>query len=233
MTNRLRRLVRNESGMTYVFIGLGLTAFLSASMLAIDVGMLMTARNQAQNSADAGALAGATALLYDNCNDRSPDRTGRHQRDRRALATTVMAGVVSVNPEDVEFPLDPTGEPTRVKVTVRRTGVARQSGVDTDCEILRDRHRRHRRHRDRAEVSPANAMTCVKPFTIPDRWQENAGAALGRRRHLRRVRQQGDARSPIRISTSRPTSRGYTGYNQESMRGQMLTIRAATGTTSR
>ena len=46
-------------------------AFLSASMLAIDVGMLMTARNQAQNAADAGALAGATALLYDNWNDRS------------------------------------------------------------------------------------------------------------------------------------------------------------------
>ena len=24
-----------------------------------------------------------------------------------------------------------------------------------------------------AQVSPANAMTCVKPFTIPDRWNEN------------------------------------------------------------
>ena len=41
-------------------------------MLAIDVGMLMTARNQAQNSADAGALAGATALVFDNYTDRSP-----------------------------------------------------------------------------------------------------------------------------------------------------------------
>src|SRR5438874_13726509 len=24
-----------------------------------------------------------------------------------------------------------------------------------------------------AQVSPANAMKCVKPFTIPDRWAEN------------------------------------------------------------
>jgi hypothetical protein len=39
MNDRLRRLARNESGMTYVFIGLGFMAFLSASMLAIDVGM--------------------------------------------------------------------------------------------------------------------------------------------------------------------------------------------------
>ena len=68
---RLQRLQRDESGMSYVFIGLGLMAFLSASMLAIDVGMLMTARNQAQNSADAGALAGATALVFDNYDDRS------------------------------------------------------------------------------------------------------------------------------------------------------------------
>ena len=45
-----------------MFIGFGMMAFISASMLAIDVGMLMTARSQAQNSADAGALAGAMAL---------------------------------------------------------------------------------------------------------------------------------------------------------------------------
>ena len=61
--NRLRRLSDDESGMSYVFIGMGMMAFLSASMLAIDVGMLMTARSQAQNSADAGALASAVALL--------------------------------------------------------------------------------------------------------------------------------------------------------------------------
>ena len=58
--------------MTYVFIGLSMMALLSASMLAIDVGMLMTARSQAQNSADAGALAGATALVYDSWADRTP-----------------------------------------------------------------------------------------------------------------------------------------------------------------
>ena len=69
---RTERFRRDESGMTYVFIGLSMMAFVSASMLAIDVGMLMTARNQAQNSADAGALAGVTALVYDDWNDRSP-----------------------------------------------------------------------------------------------------------------------------------------------------------------
>ena len=76
---RLQRLQRDESGMSYVFIGMGFMAFLSASMLAIDVGMLMTARSQAQNSADAGALAGATALAFDNYDDRSAGGPAVHQ----------------------------------------------------------------------------------------------------------------------------------------------------------
>src|SRR5688572_29845266 len=121
MHNRLRRLGRDESGMSYVFIGLGFMAFLSASMLAIDVGMLMTARNQAQNSADAGALAGAVALLYDNYDDRSASGPAVTSAIAAATGNQVMAKNVSVLPGDVTFPLDPSGEANRVKVSVRRT----------------------------------------------------------------------------------------------------------------
>ena len=49
---RITLLRRNESGMSFVFVGFSMMAFISASMLAIDVGMVMTARNQAQNAAD-------------------------------------------------------------------------------------------------------------------------------------------------------------------------------------
>ncbi len=69
---RLRRIRDDQSGMSYVFIGMGMMAFLSASMLAIDVGMLMTSRSQAQNAADAGALAGATALVFNDFDNRNP-----------------------------------------------------------------------------------------------------------------------------------------------------------------
>ena len=78
-------------------------------MLAIDVGMLMTARNQAQNSADAGALAGATALLFDNYTDRSPSGPAVTNAIDAATGNKVMAKNVSVLPTDVTFPLDPSG----------------------------------------------------------------------------------------------------------------------------
>jgi Flp pilus assembly protein TadG len=231
--NRIRRLGRDESGMSYVFIGMGMMAFLSASMLAIDVGMLMTARSQAQNSADAGALAGATALLFDDFDDRSADGPAVRSAIAAATANQVMRnaagteGVVSVTPDDVEFLNDPMGEPTRVKVTVYRTAergnpvstlIAQYFGVD-NVGIGATAT---------AEVSPANAMTCVKPFTIPDKWREVQTAPWDGEDTYDAFDNKGQplANPDVYIPA---TESGYTGYNQESSRGERLVIRAATG----
>src|SRR3954462_6835959 len=120
--SRLRRLAKEEDGFSLVFVGLGFMAFLAASMLAIDVGMLMTARNQAQNSADAGALAGATALAYDDWDNRTPTGPAVTSAIAGAQANPVMSATVAIGAADVEFPTDPvSGEANRVKVTVRRT----------------------------------------------------------------------------------------------------------------
>jgi len=119
--SRFQRLRKDQSGMSYVFIGMGMMAFISASMLAIDVGMLMTARSQAQNSADAGALAGATALVYNDYDDRTASGPAVTNAINTAIGNQVMAKNVSVTATDVEFLNDPTGEPNRVRVTVRRT----------------------------------------------------------------------------------------------------------------
>src|SRR5215203_3527666 len=98
---RLRKLADDESGFSLVFIGMGCMAFIAASMLAIDVGMLMTARSQAQNSADAGALAGATALAYDDWDDRTPTGPAVINAITTAKKNAVMGAEVVVNPVDV------------------------------------------------------------------------------------------------------------------------------------
>ena len=94
---RVQRCVRDEAGMSLVFVGMGLMAFLSASMLAVDVGMLMTARNQAQNSADAGALAGATALAFDDFDDRSATGPAVTSAITTGKANDVMGSTVSLS----------------------------------------------------------------------------------------------------------------------------------------
>jgi hypothetical protein len=79
----------------------------------------------------------------------------------------------SVLTGDVTFPLGPTGVNNRVQVKVFRTTnrlnpvptlVGSVFGVDTiDIGAWAT-----------AEASPASAVECAKPFTIPDRWKENS-----------------------------------------------------------
>src|SRR5881409_501343 len=115
MLTRLRHLRRDERGMSFVYVGMGFMAFLSATTLAIDVGMFMTARTQAQTSADSGALAGAVALVFNSWDDRTTSGPAVQSALNASRSNQVISGQVSVTPPDVTFPLDPAGQPNRVK----------------------------------------------------------------------------------------------------------------------
>jgi Flp pilus assembly protein TadG len=237
---RLRRFCRDEEGFSLVFVGLGFMGFVAASMLAIDVGMLMTARSQAQNAADAGALAGATSLAFDDYDDRSATGPIVVHAIAAAQANKVISETVSVGPADIEFPLDEAGLPNRVKVTVYRdaahgnpvaTMIAKYFGIAT-ANIAATAT---------AEASPANAMTCVKPFTIPDKWIELNPTAKPfdpSDDFLRWVKKGGDVvltnpadvYEPAYIDNTPPARNpNYSGYNMEANRGVKLVLRAGTG----
>src|SRR5579872_6035723 len=168
---RLNHLARDERGMSIVFVGVSFLAFMSATTLAIDVGMFMTARSQAQNAADAGALAGATALVFNSYTDRSAGGPAVQGAINASRANQVMSAAPSVLPADVTFPNDPSGQPNRVQVQVYRTS-ARSNAVPTMIGPIFGVPTVNISAIAVGEASPANAETCVKPFTIPDRWRE-------------------------------------------------------------
>lgn len=221
---RFARLRHDQSGMTYVFIGMGMMAFLSASMLAIDVGMMMTARNQAQNSADAGALAGATALVYDDFADRSPAGPAVTNALAGARANDVMSGQVSVTPADVVFLPGTGGQMNRVQVTVYRvagrgnplsTLIAQYFGTATaDVGATAT-----------AEASPANAMTCPLPFTIPDRWIERQTPPWDPDDTFDLFDSKGKPLADPDVYIP-ATESGYTGYNAERDKGMLVVLKA-------
>src|SRR5688572_28803628 len=103
---RFQARLRDERGMTLVMVATGMIAFLSATALAVDVGMMMVARTEAQNAADAGALAGAVALGFDDYDDRTA--AGPAVTNAIAAGTAADNGVMnktaSVLAEDVTFP---------------------------------------------------------------------------------------------------------------------------------
>src|SRR6266849_8154312 len=122
MLQRIRHLRNDERGISIIFVSLGFMAFLAATTLAIDVGMLVTARTQAQNAADAGALGGATALAFNSFTDQSASGPAVTSAINTAQANLVIAQAPSVTSSDVTFPTNPTtGELDRVQVSVYRT----------------------------------------------------------------------------------------------------------------
>lgn len=104
MAKLRKKIVRDERGMLLVFVATGFMAFLSATMLAIDVGMFMVARSEAQNAADTSALSGAIALVFDDPLDQSASGPAVQSALGAAMANQVMAHDVSVTPPDVTFP---------------------------------------------------------------------------------------------------------------------------------
>ena len=218
-----------------VFVGLGFMAFLSVSMLAIDVGMLMTARSQAQNSADAGALAGATALVFDNWDDRTPSGPAVQNALTASTANQVIAKNVSVTAPDVTFPTDPAGINDRVHVIVYRTAargnpvstlIAQYFGVKT-ADISASAT---------AEASSANAETCVLPFTIPDKWTEHSDgkgvsdgpwspASMFDVYYTKGSNQNGGVALPSPDVYVAPGNTGYTGFDPVADKGLEMTLK--------
>jgi len=209
-------------------------------MLAIDVGMLMTARSQAQNAADAGALSGVTSLAFEDWDDRSPTGPAVVHAIAGAQGNNVMGSAPSVLPADVEFPNDPSGQPNRVKVTVYRSA-ARGNAVPTLIAKYFGIATANISATATAEASPANAMTCVKPFTIPDKWLERnpMTKAFEPTDTFERWKKKGgvvlltnpaDVYEPAYVDNTPPTrNTNYSGYNMEANRGVKLVLRAGTG----
>ena len=121
MRRIVRRLHRDERGMSLVFVGMGFMSFVAATTLAIDVGMFMTARTQAQTAADAAALAGAISLARDDFNNRSASGPAVQSVLAAARQNTVIGRPVDVQASDVTFPTSPAGLNNRVHVQVYRT----------------------------------------------------------------------------------------------------------------
>jgi Flp pilus assembly protein TadG len=158
--------------MSLVFVGMGFLAMFAATTLAIDVGELLTARTQAQTAADAGALAGATALALNSYTDRTATGPAVTSAINTARANVVMGQVPSVTPPDVTFPSDPTtGQDDRIQVTVYRTQ-ARSNAVETLIGRVFGVATSDISATAVAAALYANEATCVLPFTIPDRWDE-------------------------------------------------------------
>lgn len=167
----------NQRGAVLVHMATAMVALLALSALTIDFGVKWIARGQAQNAADAGALAGAVALSFDDPDDLTDTGMAKQSAQRYALANAVWGEAPDVDiATDVTFPPCPdfTAD-TCVKVDVYRNQ-ARQNPLPTFFARLVGVWDQGVRATATAQVRTGNSTDCLKPWAVVDRWDEFEGS---------------------------------------------------------
>src|SRR5689334_2241102 len=105
---------RNQRGSTIVMLAMFIVVLFVVAALAIDIGVLYTARTSAQHAADAAALAGAFTFV--NTPSASQPSAAQNAAVNIASQNSIMGQAVTIAPADVN--VDLTNR--RVTVTVSR-----------------------------------------------------------------------------------------------------------------
>jgi hypothetical protein len=141
--------MKQEQGSTIVFVAIVMLVILGFSALAIDLGVVATARNQLQTAADAAALAGATGLFV-----------SENEAKDRAIAFAGLNDCINeavlISEGDVSFP-----NPDQVRVQANHQidlYFARILGKNT-ADIFAEAV---------AELGTLSGASGVKPWAIPD-----------------------------------------------------------------
>lgn len=172
-----------ERGAVLVHVALAIIGLTAMTALAFDFGVKWVSRGQAQNSADAGALAGAVSLSFDNPNDVSDSGPGKRSAWLYARANGVWGQAPDVNiTNDVTVlcadatkcaqPCPPPyGANTCIKVDVFRNQ-ARGNPLPTFFANLVNVGQQGVVATATAAILSGNASDCLKPWGVPDKWLE-------------------------------------------------------------
>lgn len=150
---------RQQRGMTVAMVAISLTALLALAALAIDMGMLYTARTSAQHAADAAALAGA--FTFNNPAAAQPV-TARTAAQNIGAKTPILGTFPAIADADVAVDIPNK----RVTVRVPRTGA---NGIPLYFASILGRTKGDIAATATAECSPTGAGSrCLKPIYVPN-----------------------------------------------------------------
>ncbi len=234
----------SESGATLIQVAVMIVVLSGFSALVLDQGVMWLARVQAQNAADAGALAGALARAYD---ETTPPVAGGLAETSaltaaRGNAVGPSGGVTHVSVDFKNgtacppFVLGTPGivSPRCARVDVFRDGSNGSTPLPTFFANVFGVTSQPVRASATAWVRTAGTASCLRPFAIADKWSEKGEVLphnlLG---EFNRWRTQGG--SAVQIPTPdvylppSTTSTG-TGYTTNADLGALVTIKVSSST---
>ena len=178
---------RDESGVSLIHVGMLLFVFMGLSMFVVDYGVVWLARVQAQNAADAGALAGATARGFDELAD-PPAANGAAFQSAMAAATT--HGVMGEFAKATVSFVCPAFVPAGIRCTrvdVFRDGTNGSTTLPTYFAGAFGNFSQQIKATATAWTTSGNSSQCVRPWAIADKWDENPATTPGQYDHWVKV----------------------------------------------
>ena len=164
---------RHDRGAIIIHVAVALMGLLAFSAFSIDHGVMMVSRGQAQNAADAGALAAALYLAHD---DPGNQPGAQSIAVAAAQANSVWGTQPDITLTDVTFPACPPGAPgipdTCVKVDVFRNQRAGGNPLPVFFSSLIGVADQGVRATATAQIVSSASASCALPFGVPDYWQE-------------------------------------------------------------
>jgi hypothetical protein len=169
----VRAILADQMGMAFVLVAISMVAVVSSAAIAIDIGLLVTARTESQRAAEAAALAGAGWLLQEPA-----DAVGARARAKEfGLLNTVRGDGVVVLDEDIDVILDSSKVRVRVN-NVRERGTA----IPTFFARVFGVRNVNVRTLAAAWAAPVTGFDesrpdtrCLLPIALPDRWTDANG----------------------------------------------------------
>lgn len=154
------RLLSEERGSVIVLVAISAAVLILAGALAVDGGMLYTARSEAQHAADAAALAGASAFVDVGATSAAQEARNRAQ----AFATQNTLDNAPVTASEVGVRV--VAESAKVEVTIRRPAVKMWfMGMLGRKEMAVSA-------KAAARASASDHAKCLKPFAPSDLWSD-------------------------------------------------------------
>jgi len=166
------REAHGERGAIIVQAAIAMLVLVGFSAFVVDYGVLWLSRQQAQDAADAGAMAGAMSRAYDDSTDPPPSG---------GVVEQSAAGVAAANPVWFEAPssvvsfscpADVSGGRC-VRVDVHRDGTFGSTPLPVIFGGALGLASQEVRATATAQVAVGNGTTCLKPWAIPDKWTDN------------------------------------------------------------
>jgi Flp pilus assembly protein TadG len=174
MLNDRRWRPRDERGAVLVHAAIAMLALMAFNAFVIDYGALWIGRGQSQNAADAAALAGAGSLAWVD-----PDDIERAQNAAAATGAVnlVLGSAPAIDPAtDVTLVACPPGAPgladTCIRANVYRSA-ERENALPTFFAQIFGMTSQDVRATATAQVITGNAVECMRPWAVADKWDEN------------------------------------------------------------